>query len=99
MSETCTKEIRSDWHTHICGKPAKGEHEDQPLCGVHLRVVTKRAERNAKWEIDKATSDDFSAAVKAWAVDHEVEGIYVYDSKRSLVTLPFESLKELVNDD
>lgn len=46
---TCTKIVRRGdtgrTRNEACGKPAKGEHEGQPLCGLHLRVYVEQEKK------------------------------------------------------
>lgn len=41
MTARCVAQVSEPpgyWHSHTCGKPAKGEREGQPVCGIHLRA-------------------------------------------------------------
>jgi hypothetical protein len=47
---SCPRNLRSDWHARICGRPAKfTDTQGRPVCGVHLRYDAKVAERDARW--------------------------------------------------
>ena len=48
QAASCVETVRrgDTWHPRMvpCGKPAKGEHNGKPLCGVHLRMPDHWAE-------------------------------------------------------
>lgn len=45
-----------DRYSHVCGKPAKMEHEGKCYCGRHdpVKRAAKNAERHARWDRESA---------------------------------------------
>ncbi len=68
--ETCQQKLRGDaWHPKTCGKPAKGYGPKRfgdgeiPLCGQHLAVVRRAAEREEERQIERAEQVTLKAQV------------------------------------
>lgn len=65
LAEMCSEVVwRLPTGLEPCGRKAKGRWDDAPLCGVHLRAATQRAERRNA--VDRAR-ENAVAATKALA--------------------------------
>lgn len=60
MNETCgeTVTVAGRWPTFKpCGRPVKETVDGKRVCGVHARVIHKRAERDQRWESEQRDSE------------------------------------------
>lgn len=93
---TCSKTVipAGEWHSRLCGKPAKGFLKNgEPVCGIHLRAERKSEEGDARFERRIASLFAFRKEVRDARVGVKLS---VHEAEHRTVIVDFDKLVEFL---